>query len=248
MIALAAKSQKQKRRCRYRLNEPQPRRRTVVHEQGRREKQPRQRKQEIHHPAYKPRQLQRHTQSEKMRRRLLQQNTHHLQEEKGRRPPRLRPGRGGEAPRSMQQSRLQKGHNHCSNRGKLRSPFQVPFSKEIRRWRGKLHTESLVPPPSPPAGEASRQNLLKRAESRGKLPQRPAGRVEAVGKPVLGQVGHAEDGVDGGVYAEEGKGFSVCEEQPWWEVVEMWRESDLALVIRPEDEVRIFLHVHGEEI
>jgi hypothetical protein len=31
-------------------------------------------------------------------------------------------------------------------------------------------------------------------------------------------------------------------------VVEMWRESDLALVIRPEDEVRIFLHVHGEEI
>lgn len=104
-----------------------------------------------------------------------------------------------------------------------------------------------MPHATPPAGETAVEDLSKRAKRRSKLEQNPPRRIEAVGHPVLGQVGYRKDGFNSSVHTGKTKDFPISEEKPWRYSLEV-RRKHVILVVRSEDEVRVFHHVHGEKV
>lgn len=104
-----------------------------------------------------------------------------------------------------------------------------------------------MPHATPPAGETAVEDLSKRAKRRSKLEQKPPRRIEAVGQPVLRQVGYGKDCFNSSIHTHKTKDFPISKEQPLRYSLEL-RRKHVIFVVRPEDEVRVFHHIHGKEV
>lgn len=104
-----------------------------------------------------------------------------------------------------------------------------------------------MPHTTPPAGETAVEDLSKGAKRRSKLEQNRPRRIEALGHPVLRQVGYGKNGLNRSVHAGKTKHFPISEEKPRGYSLEV-RRKQVVFVVGPEDEVRVFHHVYGEEV